>query len=999
MVGRLASKASLLRQQKYKNNVVIFLVFIFLIQMVIPTVNADGLDGLDICTELNNGFCDTVDSEDDGSSQVSWVEGIYHINMLDTESMLFVATWEIYEYDRTPLGFTGTLAQTALENDGIFSGDGIPADVIRNSWDEPWNGQSDSISVEDKLMEEISANIGNMLSSLGSVSTPTTNWINSFEKDSGVVNCQTDRTQDDDGNAYYPPICVQTTVEIELSADKFGLGTNSNLDLESAYKSLLIMGGQVKTSLPISIESGHKSIYHVDPPNYATIIGTNGPGATKISNSDTFPYNSGRWEVNNLNFPSGYSSNLEFTVGFRNNETTNAFNLAPNSKSINLEVVLDLSDENAASIELLAGISHIETGSIQGLELIPSDKGNIPIVTSDGIRMAHHNGLINLDAISDNFPVSSVGNSLSSTVPGLNIEMGEFEWILDSSLENSALLAGGLNFEHSLSNCETAGVNYCISGDAAMGTEYPVYLRSTSAPFKLGLSDLIGDKLGDLSFLNDVSQGDLEKIINSGMAFETILDPSFLSAMKPSGMGNTEITLKLILPNWASNKEGGNTILLSHISDNNYVGDFGLQGANSFDWAHPLCYESAGCSDISQNVFCKSIEKSCKKGLVNLDISEYSFSELQKGITVEFALNMEISLHRLSVPSSILDSMNSDTTQVSLPVLPSDLLKLILEIADRGDTPYSTSFSICDNDQIEICKNDQTIEFSTNGVTEFTNQFGESVTSLIKSELKTSSKIGDIEIDGFKINTTLGGLIDTDSVIGDEEGIVLSINIPKVRTTIGLGNSWSEIYEIINNGETDNLNIDINAPLLDNIVNPIMAPMIKAMEGLTGALTLVAASTITDGLAIKDIKTDLPNIDSLDMPIELKLTLPLGIYLEDLTSMSGRSSSSFNSEERQVIEYRMVSGTTDSINFNLIIGWQWILQQLLPYIFFTLFLISWRIRARIKKRSKKKRASEIKIIKAEASENKFARSIILNPDIEVIGISNCKISIKKRVNS
>ncbi|MBT5613553.1 MAG: hypothetical protein HOJ64_01610, partial [Euryarchaeota archaeon] len=332
-------------------------------------------------------------------------------------------------------------------------------------------------------------------------------------------------------------------------------------------------------------------------------------------------------------------------------------------------------------------------------------------------------------------------------------------------------------------------------------------------------------------------------------------------------------------------------------------------------------------------------------------------------------------------------------------VLPSDLLKLILEIADRGDTPYSTSFSICDDDKIEICKNDQTIEFSTNGITEFTNQFGESVTSLIKSELKTSSKIGDIDIDGFNINTTLGGLIDTDSIIGDEEGIVLSINIPKVRTTIGLGNSWSEIYEIINNGETDNLNIDINAPLLDNIVNPIMTPMIKAMDGLTGALTLVAASTITDGLAIKDIKTDLPNSDSLDMPLELKLTLPLGIYLEDLTSMSGRSSSFFNSEERQVIEYRIVSGDTDSVNFNLIIGWQWILQQLLPYIFFTLLFISWRIRARIKKRNKKKRASEIKILKAEASENMFAKSIILNPDIEVIGVSNCKISIKKRVNS
>ena len=98
MVERLASKVSLLRQQKYKDNVVLFLVFIFLIQMVMPTVNAEGLDGLDICTELNSGFCDTVHPEDDGSSQVSWIEGIYHINMIDTGSMLFVATWEMLDY-------------------------------------------------------------------------------------------------------------------------------------------------------------------------------------------------------------------------------------------------------------------------------------------------------------------------------------------------------------------------------------------------------------------------------------------------------------------------------------------------------------------------------------------------------------------------------------------------------------------------------------------------------------------------------------------------------------------------------------------------------------------------------------------------------------------------------------------------------------------------------------------------------------------------------------
>ena len=226
----------------------------------------------------------------------------------------------------------------------------MPADVIRNSWDEPWNGVPGSTLVKDKLMDEINSSIGSLLVSLGSASNPTTTWANQVERDGAVVDCGIDRTNDDDGNAYSPPICVQTTVEISLSPNKFNLNSNADLDLESAYQSLLIMGGQVKTDFPISIESGHKSTYYIDPPAYATIVDIGGPAATKITHSELFPYNSGKWESNNLDLAASYSENLELTLGYRTSAATETFNFDPNSKGLDLDVILDLSNENAATM-------------------------------------------------------------------------------------------------------------------------------------------------------------------------------------------------------------------------------------------------------------------------------------------------------------------------------------------------------------------------------------------------------------------------------------------------------------------------------------------------------------------------------------------------------------------------------------------------------------------------------------------------------------------------
>ena len=99
-----------------------------------------------------------------------------------------------------------------------------------------------------------------------------------------------------------------------------------------------------------------------------------------------------------------------------------------------------------------------------------------------------------------------------------------------------------------------------------------------------------------------------------------------------------------------------------------------------------------------------------------------------------------------------------------------------------------------------------------------------------------------------------------------------------------------------------------------------------------------------------------------------------------------------------MINYRASSNNDDSLSFNLVIGWQWILIQLLPYILIQFLFIGWRIRARMKKKKKRRREAELKKIEIEASENKYVPIVSTDPTSEVITISNCNITIKKRVS-
>ena len=100
-----------------------------------------------------------------------------------------------------------------------------------------------------------------------------------------------------------------------------------------------------------------------------------------------------------------------------------------------------------------------------------------------------------------------------------------------------------------------------------MGYAHPIYLRSTSNTFSLGLLDIIQDNLPENQFseyFEDITNEDLRRVMDAGLSLETVLDTSFLESMIPSDLPPSKITLELILPNWVETIDGEDRIVLQH---------------------------------------------------------------------------------------------------------------------------------------------------------------------------------------------------------------------------------------------------------------------------------------------------------------------------------------------------------------------------------------------------------------------------------------------------
>ena len=290
------------------------------------------------------------------------------------------------------------------------------------------------------------------------------------------------------------------------------------------------------------------------------------------------------------------------------------------------------------------------------------------------------------------------------------------------------------------------------------------------------------------------------------------------------------------------------------------------------------------------------------------------------------------------------------------------------------------------------------------------DSLSEDIESLIRdaSEAATENKgngIGTVDMSGLTVDIELPGemLTDNDESIGDENGIVLRVNIPKVRITTGLGNSWFELIGILRGGEGE-VELDITATdPTSALVAPFLTPMVSAMGGLTDALSasMVSAEGIRypQAISLSVPTSQLSEVGPVEMDLDLNgfitFTLPVGIKLEDYSSENGNLVV-FEESGRQTVIYEVgPSMFDDNVEFKVLLTPMWVISQIQYYLIGVILFSLWRIRRRMTRRKRKRRAAALEALEESVAGN--IGYIPPQPTVEVLQVSDNGIVVKRRL--
>ena len=935
-----------------------------------------------------DGICDTYDDSDDGTPNMQdWIEGTYEFTMLGTEQIQLELQWAIREFDREALGFTDPFITSALANDGLDEDDGAPADFIRNYFDQETAG-SGSPTVGSKLKIELSNAIEDSLeSSFGEVAV-TTDYSNQYIEGSTTTACSIDPTSDaaeegaSQNDVFNPPICISTSALIQLDQSTFNLLPNPDLDLERAYQGLLVMGTEITSTFDFVARPGHLATYTVNPPSYATIDAVDASG-TLIEHTGASPYNSSTWTLDHrLAQPtdSDLSQGVELTLKHRNRTATSTVDVPSGSKALDLHITLDIEDESAATLDFTAGMHYLDQATMDdwGVSLISvAERATVPVVTADGIRLAYHNGLVDLDNFTSQFPVDVIAEGVSSAVAGIEtIEMNDLTWVSTQEAVGTQL-SGGLNYSHSTGCSEVApaGVElrFCVEGEDAMGTNHPVYLTTTSQPFSMRLLDIISENNDDetlAEFINVLTEDDFERVLNAGLSLRTTLSDDFLSGIVPSNLPPSEVTLEIILPTWVRTAEGNDRLILKETIGENDSNVISFAGTNPYDWRQVV-------RDDYQNVKCQTTQRTCVTTALEMDASSIDINEFTQTLSVELGLDADVSVHRIMIPQEYIPS--TDDHSITMEVLPSDLVRLALDIASRVENPINRTYnlsdllgSVCDFNY-SVCNENLTLVFTSDGLTAFVKRVGELFTQFTHeaaARLMDQEELNfkSVDITDFEFKTRLKGVGAPDLIVSDEEPLSLTLTIPKVTFKLQLDGDWGRVF----GGDVDGLQISL---ITDTMRSTFVEPMSMMMQSITGMLTngivgwggvtLPNGGDSTDTLSYRlDFNSTL--VPEFELPLNGPLTLlmPPGITLENLESTQGNIVVR-SVDGRQEITYTLPAGDVDdTISFQLHFSWMYFFVQFWKYPAILVILLLLFVRRRRRKR-KKKRARKAAAIAAK----------------------------------
>lgn len=964
------------------------LLCMFFLPLLSPFVNATGMQS---CQALG-GTCDDYDHADDLTpNNQDWVEGTYDFTLASTSSINLVLNWAVREFDREAVGLgPNTTLGAGLESaEGLDPNDGIPADLIRESFNQDPDG--DGVTVGNSLKTEVNDAIQDALTSgFGTVTSMSTDYTSSF----GSTTCSTDNTNDalaegaPVNNVFEPPVCFQAIASVQLSASQFNLVGSDQLDLERTYQGLLTMGAEINTDFQLTTQPGHRASFAINPPTYSTVLAVDDNG-TLAHRAGTPSFSAAEWSMDHLNATetdTNLVQSVGMTMGHRNTSGTPTVWVDNTSKALDLNIVLDLRDESAATVEFVAGLYYLDEQTLSdwGINMFAvSQAASIPLITSDGIRLAYHNGIVDLTNFTSQFPVTDIVEGIGDTVAGVgDIEMSELQWVSSTTTTGAFEQDGGLNYSHTTGCSEPVAVDqdlhYCLEGQVAMDATYPVYLQTTSQPFSMSLIDILQEyNSNDMidGFLDGVQQRDLERLMNAGLSLETVINSSYLDTIVPSNLPPSELTVEIRMPSWVVNNDGGSSIFLQKTIQGTQETNVSFRGTTPYNWEHEI-------TNDDDQVLCYANQSTCISSAIDFDWSEFNLNEWSQSVSFTFSLEAEVSIYRVGLPLDQLPQ-NGDT-RVQMDAIPSDLVRLLIDLSSRMDEPLTSGeFELCDPEDSDLSICDESVELTATrqGMKDFATQMGDLVTAGIHDFgdlAEENDSVSEMDLSNFFIQTKISGIEAPDEVVSDEEPITLTITIPEVEFTIGVEADFNKVQ----NGDMSGLKLSV---VTDTLQSMFVQPLRIVTDAFTHGLTasVVSGDGVTypptgqDKISLSTgvVNTTVMEENNIAVTGPVTFTLPRGVELVGATSSSGNLVIREDGG-RQTITYTIPPGEfEDDISFSVRIGWVYFAMQFWIYptiVFVLLFLMVRRFRRRRKNKKKRLAKRQENVDKAQFSDSQFA---------------------------
>ena len=951
--------------------IAVCIILIMILGVIIPPVNAgDSSDNSVSNTSciiyadpptnsipINSGaICDDWDPNDDGTpNHQDWVIGNYQIEFENSATITLTMEWRIHEFART--SFDGI----DFDIDGQGDGDagetmGIPVDYVRNYFDidaDGPGGEDDTVS--ELVLASASQNVESLASNFGTSQGSSTSYAATVEDivGGGTVSCSFNPNNDAFGegagfeDAYYPPLCIRSTVTIDLDQDKLNFIGTEDTNQENTLQGLLKMGTTIKMPFSIFAQAGHNSQFTIHPPGYGDIVevGSDECDSTDLPcygerivhvNPDSSIYHKGVWYIDNSAANDG-DSQIDREIWYKLVSKDPVSIDIENDKSLSIEITLDLNDESKAELQIDLKIHYISDQTMDdwGFAFMDSaDFAETPWITSDGIRLVQHNGIADLTPLAEQFPIADITDAFEAII-GAEIETGPLEW--RTNVENTA----GIDMIHDSGTCASIGEaphnHYCLQGQYAMDSTFPVLMTSTTGEntFEFRLLDLITKQMDTDALpvnLSELSNEDLETVLNSGLELGIDLGEDYIQNMIPGDLPPTEVAFNIVLPSWLDTQDETGIISLESRLDGTGNTAIQIKGNSPWDWGHAI--------SESGNEICTATQKTCMKAGINLDFEELDIDEWSKAITLTLGGDVYIDIYRIGVLGDLMP-VDENGNGISIEAIPSDLLRQIVYF-DTAEPIFS--------DEIDLFGQSIQFELTENGLHTFAKDLSDGLSEQIQSNSIEDENI-KVDLSAIQINAELYNLHPPDSGdVSDLEPLRLKLSLEKTTVVASYSESGISVMTSKPTAFFASPILQITHAFTKSFANNMAPGVTTNGEGI---LINNGGNAFTTDIVGPDMSLGpLGNIPQVDVSI----SLPPGLSLGDFSSSAGNGVASENSGRQNIFYSVPSAGEIDTLSFSIVIGWNWILKQIGVYlagiVLAMVLLFVWR-RHRVSKKSKK----------------------------------------------